>query len=669
MKNDALRIFQGGVWTLAAKKFVHSSEIYRTLIERRDLDAYYFLLRIRCWMHLRRPCCGQSGPGGSHPQDVLGFDDFASFGEMPGADAGEEERFEFANDLRARLLSARRRVVGFARGIIERELREGRRVAPDSPIIYGAGGLHHSTSQLCRTNHARSRAALSLLLASQHYGVPVDMSELQGTFHNAGDWLERVPEVAALFYETRGSLADSFAFLSQIDGAEERLFPGRARFEASLDVRVLSERRELRGALELRKLRTLEDYIAKGMSAANRPGYPGNQLDAQADTISPVTAAALLDADHLAAVKLALKTKRLPVTAEDETARKNEALSLHERFASGFSGVPVAEYYRRFGSGSGFTPETLEAAEFLVANRRVFKFQAIEGQNDRHHVALFRDLCGTEQRLHALYVFTCADRSEWGSEPVQPARWFSIRELYLKTLRSFHAAPSDPSLSLLHAGYAPEEQRIIRDFGDDFFSGLYQRHANRFGSHLVRLALNDCAGPKAAILREGASLILGVAARDFPGLASCIGGSLWKLGIGLRQAHCFCATTHHLALDFFHLDPAGNALPKDLAASVEEAVRGQLHLGAPDESALPRLDGGVDLQELRTGEFRLRYHEDRSRPGTIYTLCLRLFRHLQADIHGLSADVTRSGSFITIHHSLPSVISLAQARRVIHEKF
>src|SRR4051794_14994272 len=58
IKNDALRIFQGGVWTLGAAQYVHSHEIYRSQVDPRDLEAYYFLLRIRSWVHLRRP------PGG-----------------------------------------------------------------------------------------------------------------------------------------------------------------------------------------------------------------------------------------------------------------------------------------------------------------------------------------------------------------------------------------------------------------------------------------------------------------------------------------------------------------------------------------------------------------------------------------------------------------------------
>ena len=494
--------------------------------------------------------------------------------------------------------------------------------------------------------------------------MPIDPSELQATFHNAGDWMERVPEVGALFYETRGSLADTFAFLGQIDGVEERLFPGRARFEASLDERVLTERRELRGALELRKLRTLEQFVAEGLPAAREAGTPRPGPD------SPVAAAALLDPDHLAAVKLALKTKRLPLTPGDEAARGNTALPLHERFSSGFSGIPLAEYFQRIGPPCGFSAETIAATEFLIGHRRAFKTAVLGGQNDAEAVGAFRALCGTEQRLHALFVFTCADRTEWESERSMPSRWFLIRELHLKALRAFRDTATDAASSLASDGYAPEDLRVLRDFGDDFFHGLYSRHANRFGSDLLRLAEepDDTAAPKAALLHDGASLILGVAARDFQGLAACISGALWKERIAISQAHFFSATNHRLALDFFHLAP-GSTVPAGLPRTIEEAVRSRRHLAASDEPALPRLTSHLDLGESRPGQFRLRCEAERDTGELIYTLCLKILRHLRGDIHGLSASTTRAGTFITIRHTLSASLTLDEAQRIVREVF
>ena len=66
---------------------------------------------------------------------MLQFEDFLSFGEMLGPDADDQMKFDFANEVRGRLLRARRRVARFAKGVIEKELKEGREVGPGNPII------------------------------------------------------------------------------------------------------------------------------------------------------------------------------------------------------------------------------------------------------------------------------------------------------------------------------------------------------------------------------------------------------------------------------------------------------------------------------------------------------------------------------------------------------
>ncbi len=664
LKEDALRTFQGGVWTLASENFLSSHEVYRDLVEPADLEAYYFLLRIRCWVNLRHKPHGRPTHNGRHPEDIMEFNDILALGELLGAGASEEERYVFATEVRARLISARRRVVGFTQSVIERELRDGRRIAPESPIRLGPGGLFHSASEYAGTPRARSQAALSLLLVSQKYDVPIDPSELQTTFRNARKWLECTPAVAALFYEPSGSLAKTFEFLNQVDGAEDRLFPGRAKFEASLDQRVLEERRELRSAIELRKLKTLEGYLKNPDGDDDTNGHPDRELSAAA-------VAALLDADHLAAVKLALKTKRLPLTVEDQAAREDTSLPLHERFSSGCSGIPLKEYYRKIGPDCAFSPETIAATEFLIANRRTFKSRFLDVLNDSDDVETFRALCGTEQRLHALYVFTSADRTEWENEPSFPDRWFFIRELYGKTLRAFRPMVINPGASLDGAGYAPDEAAVLRDFGIDFFSGLYQRHTNRFGADLIRLALDkqEPGGPRAAFVRDGAALILGVAAKNFRGLAACISGALWREGVDLLQAHFFSAMNYGLALDFFHIAPGQAWLPPEFCRLVENAVHHQLHIADADEAALPRLHADIEFREQRPGQFLLRCKVQRNSSGLVYALCFKVFRHLRGDIHGLHASATRDGVFIHIHHALPPGTGIDEARRIIHERF
>jgi hypothetical protein len=666
IKNDGLRVFLSGIWTLAGKTFIHSHEVYRTLEEPRDLEAYDFLLRIRAWIHLRRPPSRRPDAFGHRSADVLDFEDFLSFGEMVGPESDERMRFDFADRVRSRLLSARRRVAVFARAVIERELRRGRAVAPGTPIIYGTGGLYHAASGHCHTERDKSRAALSLLLASQRYGVAIDPSELHATFRNAGDWLVPTPELSALFYEQRGSLADSFEFLSQIDGTEERLFPGYGKFESSLDTRVMSERLSLRGALERQKMRALERYVAEGAERLVTAVSPKRLTTMEEDT---AVNAALLDSDHLAAVKLALKTKRLPLTRHDQAARDDESRPLHERYTSGFSGIPLAEYFTPYVAECEFTPETVKVAEFLVANRRTFKEYAEAGLNDAQLVEEFARLCGDEQRLRALFAFTCADRAEWESDRSEPVRWWNIRELYAKALEAFRPK-QDRAGTLKAAGYGEDELTILRDFGEDLFSGLYRLHAIRFGAHLVRLAGGGGAvGPKAAIIRDGTSTMLAVATRDYRGLAASISGALWQSQVELWQAHLFSAMNHGLALDFFHLTPGKKPLPKDLSGIVEDAIRGQRHIAESDEAGLPCIDGRFTLTESRPGQHCLRFETSRDAGGLIYALTYKVFRYLEGNIHGLTAHTARGNAYISIYYSLPAGKDLDEARAIVETRF
>lgn len=666
IKNDGLRIFLAGIWTLAGKHFVHSHEIYSALDDPRDLEAYEFLLRIRAFVHSRHASTARPSPGGNHPEDILGFDDFLSFGEMLEPSAGDRVRFEYANEVRARLLSARRRVARFAKGVIERELAQGRAVNPTSPIVYGLGGLRHAEAAKCHSPREKSRAALSLVLAAQRYGVPIDPTEMQSTFRNASDWLVRVPELSALFYEQRGSLAASFAFLSQLDGAEEKLFPGYAKFESSLDGRVMTERKSLRGVHDRSKLLALERFVEDGRA---RLAEVGSAAKLANQGLSVSVEAALLDADLLAAVKLALKTKRLPLTSEDLGVRCDESRPLHERLSSGLSDIPLPEYYEVYGAQCDFSRETVRVAEFLVAHRRAFKEWSERGLNDDRQVEEFAQLCQDEQWLRALFVFTCADRSEWEGEAIDPARWFNTRELYTKTRQRFHP-PTDTKQTLLAAGYSPDQLEVLQDFGADFFGGVYRQYAPRFSGALTRFAEEpQFHAPKVSLLRDGASTIVGVAARDYRGLAATISGAIWNAQLDLRQAHLFSAMNHGLALDFFHLAPRDRPPSSDLPRVIEDAIARRLYISDADEAALPPVKGTVEIQEWRPRCYCLRFESPRNTNGVIYALTYKVFRYLRGNIYGLTAHAVRERGYLSIYHSLPPDISLDRARAIAAEHF
>jgi hypothetical protein len=149
------------------------------------------------------------------------------------------------------------------------------------------------------------------------------------------EWTKKpLPGHCSTCYKRRGSLADSFMFLSQVDGAEERLFPGYAKFESSLDGRVMAGRKSLRDALERQKIRALEGYVSEGQAwLANAVSTAA--LTDPAEGVTVEVEAALLEGDHLAAVKLALKTKRLPLTPDDLVAREElrDAIKEYDREA------------------------------------------------------------------------------------------------------------------------------------------------------------------------------------------------------------------------------------------------------------------------------------------------------------------------------------------------
>ena len=677
IKNEGLRVFLAGVWSLAGNEFRHCHEIYAELEDRRVLEAYDFLLRIRAFVHLRRNAPPRPSANGNHIEDIMRFDDFVAFGELLGdrGEIDERTRFEFANEVRGRLLTARRRVERFTWGVIGGILKDGRPIRRDSGLRYGTGGLRdHSTDR--HGDRAQSRAALALLLASQRHELPIDPAEMDASFRNAGDWLQPVPELSMLFYEPRGSLAKSLEILAGLPGACERLFPGYTKFESSIDERVMTERKYLRGALVRQKLRALELDVEKGREWLEGARNPEQLADTSSSVTVPVEAA-LLDADHLAGVKLALQTKRLPETDADLRHREDPSLPHHERFSSGLSGIPLAEYYERCFAGCEFSPTTLELAQFLVERRRFLKLCAAQDLMDSDLVDQLVSVCGgDEMRLRSLFVFTCADRTDWESERIAPARWFNIRELYGKAIRRFRPG-FDPKRQLAAAGYAPDQLEILEDFGRSFFGGGYSQYARQYGSYLLRLA-DDASGlesgsggpglpPRVDSIRIGSSEVLAIATHDHPGIAASISGALWKSDARLSQAHLFSARSYGIALDFFHLAPReGDELPPsaeiDLPATVREAIANRLYVGDADEATLPDLASNITIEVTASGHHHLRAETAEDVGGLIYFLTCKAHRQLDANIYGLAAHTGTGHVWVSVYLGLPDTTSLEEAR-------
>lgn len=669
IKKDGLRVFLAGIWSLAGNEFRHSHQIYEEIEDPRDLEAYYFLLRIRSFIHLYKGTNRRPNVDGSHHEDVFGFRDFMAFGELAGAGADPKTKFEFANEVRSLFLSNRRRVSQFTWGVIGRELKLGRVIRPGSGIVYRTGGLVDKASDR-NTDREKSRAALGMLVASQRYGIPIDPAGMESTFRDAGDWMVPVPELSDLFYESRGSLADSMKFLAQLPGALARLFPGYDKFEVSIDERILDQKKCLRGALVREKLRALEQSIETGHNALNDAVDPRKLEIPDFDFRNDVEAA-LLDDDHLAAIRLALFVKRLPETANDIAARSNTALEIHKRFSSGFSGIPLNRYFEECFADCDFAPETLEIARFLVENRRAFKEYALKDLMNDDRVESIAELCHHDDSLlRTLYIFTSVDRTEWEGENTFPDRWFNIRELYVKATISITGEDSDPSAKLHNLGFSPDQLEVLKNFGNDFYKGIYRQYAVRFGYYLINLKDDKTTPPKVNRFRIGTSNIIGIAAVDHLGIAASISGAFWKLGAELSQAHLFSAATHGLALDFFHLAPLNPDVTNppsisELTDEITSAIVEKKYISEADEAALPDIARDISLRETAGHLYQLRGETQKEVGALIYYLALKAYRRLGANIYGLAAHTGKGNARASVYISLPRSMNPAEAHRIV----
>jgi len=177
------------------------------------------------------------------------------------------------------------------------------------------------------------------------------------------------------------------------------------------------------------------------------------------------------------------------------------------------------------------------------------------------------------------------------------------------------------------------------------------------------------ASPKASILRDGRSTIIGVAARDYRGLAASISGALWHRQVELRQAHLFSARNHGLALDFFHLAPHEGPLRPDLTRFIEEVITERRYIDPSDEASLPRIAGAASLQEWRPKQFCLRFEATANFDALIYAITYKVFRHLRGNIFGLSAHTRPGKAFVSVYHSLPADLTPADAQAIVAQCF
>lgn len=385
--------------------------------------------------------------------------------------------------------------------------------------------------------------------------------------------------------------------------------------------------------------------------------------------------AASLDADALAAVKLALKTKRLPLTDDDLASRNDTSRPLYERYSSGISGIPLDDYFKRYVECSGLTAETLALTEFLIRHRRAFREAARIGFNSKAHVARFVDRRQSEAWLRALYVFTQADQAEWAPADVQPAHraaGFNIRELYVKAMATYHP-PVNVAQQLVREGFTPDHLDILEEFRG-VFSGAYGRLSNRFFAHLVDLAEDPNKGPLVRLISDGPSTIIGVAAKDYRGLAASITGGLAAQGIPLLQAHLFSGKRYGLVLDFFHIVVPDRAEGSEVATQLNTLIRdqhvpGELSENTPSDSSVP-FEGKVSFRRWdNSGRYQLQVETEDQAVGLMHALTSRIYRFLEANIFGLTAYTAGETAYASVYLELPEHLSFPEAAAIVKREF
>ncbi|MEO7319847.1 MAG: hypothetical protein ABIZ56_12730, partial [Chthoniobacteraceae bacterium] len=55
--------------------------------------------------------------------------------------------------------------------------------------------------------------------------------------------------------------------------------------------------------------------------------------------------------------------------------------------------------------------------------------------------------------------------------------------------------------------------------------------------------------------------------------------------------------------------------------------------------------------------------------GLIYALTYKVFRHLQGNIHGLTASTARGRAYISIYHSLSPGMGFDEASAIVNSRF
>ncbi|HLC87187.1 MAG TPA: hypothetical protein VJH65_02855 [Candidatus Nanoarchaeia archaeon] len=583
-----LRNFQVAMWMEASEHFIPITQIYHSReVPEEVLGSYEFLLQLRSWLNLNKQ--KKRGDFGFTQQkketdhindDLLKRDDFAALNE----------------DVRERLLFARRKIYQFAQSKMYEKLNKG--VFLGNEILYGFQGLYFKEKTTNETAEERNKKLFSLLLISQRRGLQINPAEYLSTLKSVHEWIEPNSIFVELLKE-KGSFYNTVQKLFELN-ALEKLLPGYSKLESSINDVQCRASNLTEGGFARQKIATLEKLISE-----------------ESPTSSFAKEYSLLSQDYTAAIKLALLIKRIPYIDEE---------------MKGVYSIDLKNYIKRLGDMYSFPQEILEMAYFLVRNHSLLIDIGKSRLNDHATVTDLVEKCRDVNYLRSLFLFTHADYG-FVEKKDEPHLWQNIEELKTKATNRIlgrrEELPYDP-LALDEEG-----QSIAEDLGSDFRSGRYANQIMTWVPLLQKVDSNKKPIVRAYYMNNAD--IMNIISVDYPGLLAVIAGIFCEEDVNIRQAHAYSLSGHNLALDFFDFVPPKKSI-KELMNKLESAIANKTFIYRNPEEILRSLSKDVSLEHLqRQGYYKLCFKCEQNRPGILYALTRVLHDKIEANIYSLSA--------------------------------
>ncbi len=219
--------------------------------------------------------------------------------------------------------------------------------------------------------------------------------------------------------------------------------------------------------------------------------------------------------------------------------------------------------------------------EWLVRHHLAFSITAQKKDlSDPQVIEKFAAIVGTEERLRALYLLTCADIAGTDPKLWNDFKDGLLRELFVKTravlknqhppsLHQLRLANRQKTEHLLNTDPAPGWERFIATLPDHIFNRYSPEKLAAITRTILRYGQNQ-ETPVVVQFTPGENNLreLLVYSQDYKGLFYHVARTVQSAGYDILQARVSSTNDGH-ALDFFLCQPAKSALP---AATVETRI-------------------------------------------------------------------------------------------------